>query len=115
LDLNPVRDERQVRLVGSSGSSIGDMQRMLELTESGAISPDRSVAAVSGLAGAPDGLRAVSEGRFPGKVVVYPHIVDLGLTPLSELQARLPKVHARLKDGRTWTGKAEQQLLREFL
>jgi threonine dehydrogenase-like Zn-dependent dehydrogenase len=115
LDLNPVRDERQVRLVGSSGSSIEDMQRMLELTESGAISPDGSVAAVSGLAGAPDGLRAVSEGRFPGKVVVYPHIVDLGLTPLSELKDRLPKVHALLKDGRTWTSRAEKQFLREFL
>jgi threonine dehydrogenase-like Zn-dependent dehydrogenase len=115
LDLNPVRDHHQVRFIGSSGSSIEDMQRMLDLTESGAISPERSVAAVAGLAGAPEGLRAVSEGRFPGKVVVYPHIVELGLTPLSELEQQLPAVYACLKDGRTWTNEAEDQFLRELL
>jgi threonine dehydrogenase-like Zn-dependent dehydrogenase len=115
LDLNPVRDDRQVRFIGSSGSSIEDMQRMLDLTESGDISPERSVVAVAGLAGAPDGLRAVSEGRFPGKVVVYPHIVELRLTPLSELKDRLPEVYARLKDSRTWTNAAEDQFLRELL
>ena len=115
LDLNGVRDGRQVRFVGSSGSRIVDMQRMIELAESGIISPARSVAAVAGLAGAQDGLRAVSEGRFPGKVVIYPHIVGLGLTPLPELKEKLPRVYARLEDGRSWTNEAEEQLLREFL
>jgi threonine dehydrogenase-like Zn-dependent dehydrogenase len=115
LDLNPVRNDRPVRFIGSSGSSIEDMRRMLALTERGAISPERSVTAVAGLAGASDGLRAVSEGRFPGKVVIYPRIVELGLTPLSELEQRFPAVYARLKDGRTWTNAAEEQFLRELL
>jgi D-arabinose 1-dehydrogenase-like Zn-dependent alcohol dehydrogenase len=115
LDLNPVRDQRQVRFVGSSGSSIEDMQRMLELAESGTISPNRSVAAIAGLAGTRDGLQAVSEGRFSGKVVVYPHLVGLGLTPLSEMVERLPDVHPQLEDGRTWTNAAEEQLLHELL
>lgn len=115
LDLNPVRDRRQVRFLGSSGSRIVDMQRMIELAESGIISPAGSVAAVAGLEGAQDGLRAVSEGRFPGKVVVYPHLVGLGLTPLPELRERLPRVYAKLQDGHTWTNAAEEELLRELL
>lgn len=115
LDLNGVRDGRQVRFVGSSGSSIEDMQRMIELAESGVISPAQSVAAVAGLAGAQEGLRAVSDGRFPGKIVIYPQIVGLGLTPLTELKEKLPRVYARLEDGHTWTKAAEEQLLREFL
>jgi D-arabinose 1-dehydrogenase-like Zn-dependent alcohol dehydrogenase len=115
LDLNAVRDGQQVRLVGSSGSRIVDMQRMIELAESGIISPARSVAAVAGLEGAQDGLRAVSEGRFSGKVVIYPHIVGLGLTPLTKLRETLPNVYAELEDGHTWTNAAEEQLLRELL
>jgi threonine dehydrogenase-like Zn-dependent dehydrogenase len=115
LDLNPVRDDRPVRFIGSSGSSIEDMRRMLDLTERGAISPERSVAAVAGLAGASDGLRAVSQGRFPGKVVIYPHIVELGLTPVADLEEGLPAVYACLKDGRTWTNAAEDQFLRGLL
>ncbi|MDH7484746.1 MAG: zinc-binding dehydrogenase [Anaerolineae bacterium] len=115
LDLNAVRNGRQVRFVGSSGSSIEDMQRMIELAESGIISPAQSVAAVAGLAGAQEGLRAVSEGRFPGKIVIYPQIVGLELTPLPELKEKLPKVYARLEGGHTWTNEAEAELLRELL
>jgi threonine dehydrogenase-like Zn-dependent dehydrogenase len=115
LDLGPIVDRRQVRYVGSSGSSIKHMTRMLELTEQGLLSTQRSVAAVTGLSGAPDGLRAVSQGTFPGKVVIYPHIGDLGLTPLSELKDKLPSVYAKLADGEVWTNAAEDELLRLLL
>lgn len=115
LDLNPIIDERQVRLIGSSGSTIRHMTRMLELAEQGLISTNRSVAAVAGLDGASDGIRAVSEGRFPGKVVVYPHIRGLGLTPLADLKERMPEVYARLEEGEVWTNAAEEQLLRQRL
>jgi hypothetical protein len=43
------------------------------------------------------GIYAVRDGRFPGKIVIYPHITDLPLTPLEELGAVLPTVAARLK------------------
>ncbi len=112
LDLNPIIDQRQVRLVGSSGSSLADMRRMLELTEQGWLSTNSSVAAVAGLDGFKDGLEAVAEGAFPGKVIVYPHIRDLGLTSLAELRDRLPTVFARLAQDGVWTKEAEQELLR---
>jgi threonine dehydrogenase-like Zn-dependent dehydrogenase len=115
LDLNAIIDRRQVRYVGSSGSSIKHMARMLELTEQGLLDTNRSVAAVAGLDGAPEGLRAVSQGTFPGKVVVYPHIRGLGLTPLVELKDTLPTVYAKLGEGEVWTVAAEAELLRLLL
>lgn len=115
LDLNPVIDGRQIRFVGSSGSSIADMRSMLVMVEQGVLSTDRSVAAISGLDGVYDGIYAVSQGTFPGKVVVYPHIVGLGLTPLPELRERRPEVYALLGPGEVWTVEAEQELLRHLL
>ena len=114
VDMNAIV-QRGVRLIGSSGSSIGDMQRMLGLTESGVISANRSVAAIGSLDAAPDGLRAVSEGRFSGKVVIFPQIRPLHLTPLPDLREILPSVHARLGDGLVWTADAEGELLRQML
>ncbi|MEZ4612249.1 MAG: hypothetical protein R2838_18715 [Caldilineaceae bacterium] len=70
------------------------------------------MAAVAGLEGVPDGLRAVADGRFAGKVVIYPHIKQLPLTPLEDLADVYPTVYAKLKDGQTWTNEAEEELLR---
>jgi len=106
---------RGVRFIGSSGSAIEDLRRMLALAESGAISPNRSVAAVAGMEGVLDGLRAVSEGRFPGKVVIFPQIVGLPLTPLSELHTLLPNVYAKLANGESWTKESEEELLASLL
>lgn len=115
LDLNLVRDRRQVRLIGSSGSTIDDMQRVLALTEQGRIATHHAVVAITGLDGVGDALRGVAEGRFPGKVVIYPHLTHLGLTLLEELRTRLPAVHARLQGGRLWTREAEEELLQALL
>jgi threonine dehydrogenase-like Zn-dependent dehydrogenase len=112
LDLNPVIDGRQIRFIGSSGSSIADMRSMLVLVEQGVLDTNRTVAAISGLDGVYNGIQAVSEGRFPGKVVIYPHIIGLGLTPLPDLRQRLPQVYARLGPGEAWTVEAEDELLR---
>jgi threonine dehydrogenase-like Zn-dependent dehydrogenase len=115
LDLNPVIDGRQIRFIGSSGSSIADMRSMLVLVEQGALDTNRTVAAIAGLDGVYDGIYAVSQGTFPGKVVVYPHITGLGLMPLSELRDRLPQVYAKLGPGEAWTVEAEEELLRMLL
>jgi threonine dehydrogenase-like Zn-dependent dehydrogenase len=110
IDLSDVA-VRNVRFIGSSGSRIADMQRVLDKVRHGQLTTRRSVAAISGMAGAKDGLRAVAEGRFAGKVVVFPQIRDLGLIPLPELKDVLPDVYARLEDGRYWTNEAEAELL----
>ncbi|RME42621.1 MAG: alcohol dehydrogenase [Chloroflexi bacterium] len=110
IDLSDVA-LRNVRFIGSSGSGIADMQRVLDRVRHGQLATRRSVAAISGMAGAKDGLRAVAEGRFAGKVVVFPQLRDLGLIPLPALKDVLPNVYARLEDGRYWTNEAEVELL----
>jgi len=114
LDLSDVY-LRGVRIIGHSGLTTEDMHRALRMVESGSLSPNRLVAAVGSLGAARDGLRALSDAVFPGKIVIYPHIQDLPLTPLADLEDRLPGVYAKLKDRREWTAEAEEELLREML
>ena len=59
----------------------------------------------------PAALAAMMENRFPGKIVIYPHLPDLPLLGLDELHAALPAVHAALGAGHTWTRAAEATLL----
>jgi threonine dehydrogenase-like Zn-dependent dehydrogenase len=107
---------RGVRFTGTSGSSIADLARMRDLTESKALSPNKSVAAVAGLEGVAEGLHAVAEGRFPGKVVIFPNLSKpLPLTTLPELKERLPSVYAKLAEDESWTVEAEAELLRLLL
>jgi len=106
---------RGVRLIGHSGSTIDDLREMIRLTELGALSPNRSVAAVGSLGAARHGLQALIDTVYPGKVVIYPQIRDMSITPLSELKDRLPTVYRRLRDGREWTVEAEAEFLRLML
>ena len=106
---------RGARYIGHTASSIEDLRFMLNLAESGTLSPNRSVAAVGSLGAAHDGLRAVKETTFPGKIVIFPHIKDMPLTALSQLEDVLPGVYAKLKEGREWTVEAEEEFLRIML
>ncbi|MBN1875280.1 MAG: alcohol dehydrogenase catalytic domain-containing protein [Anaerolineae bacterium] len=103
------------RIIGHSASTIDNMRFMLAQAEQGQLSPNRSVAAIGSLEAAYDGLQAVADTRYPGKIVIYPHIKPLPLTSLSELESVLPSVYNMLKDGREWTTEAEAELLREML
>ncbi len=106
---------RQTRVIGHSASSIDDLRFMLFQAETGTLSPNRSVAAIGSLDAARDGLKAVKDQIYPGKIVIYPHIKPLPLTALTDLKDVLPTVYARLKDGREWTNEAENELLRVML
>jgi hypothetical protein len=114
LDLSDVY-LKNVRYIGQSGSMIEDLRTMLNQSESGLLSPNRTVAAVGSLNAARDGLKAVQEAVFPGKVVIFPHIKDMPLTALPELKDKLPTVYAKLKDGHEWTVEAEEEFLRLML
>ncbi len=103
------------RIIGHSASSIDDMKLMLFQAETGVLSPNRSVAAVGSLTAAKEGLRAVQDTVYPGKVVIYPQIRDFPLTALPDLKDKLPSVYALLKDGREWTNEAEAEFLRQML
>ena len=106
---------KDARVIGHSASTIDDLRLMLNQAESGQLSPNRSVAAIGSLGAARDGLEAVQDTLFPGKVVLYPHIKEMPLTALPDLKDTLPTVYARLRDGREWTVEAEHEFLRLML
>jgi D-arabinose 1-dehydrogenase-like Zn-dependent alcohol dehydrogenase len=114
LDLSAVA-ARGARLIGSSGSLIGDLRHMLEVTEEGELDPNLSVVAIAGLSAAKEGLEGVIKSQFPGKVVIYPQVLSFPLTMLSDLKERLPGVYEQLGPNESWTVEAEAAFLREML
>jgi threonine dehydrogenase-like Zn-dependent dehydrogenase len=101
--------EKQLYLLGTSGSALDDMRFVLAKAESGELDTDLSVAAISGLGGAAEGIRSIERREIPGKVIVYPWCKSLELVTLDGLAARLPTVARRLHEGR-WNRKAEDAL-----
>lgn len=104
-----------VRYIGHSGSMMDDIRITLQQAEAGILSPIRAVAAIGSLSAFRDGLRAVQDAVFPGKVVIFPHIKEMPLTALPDLKDVLPTVYAKLRDGREWTPEAEEEFLRLML
>lgn len=102
------------QLTGTSGSRLSDQALVIQKTIAGALSPNRSVAAVGGIEAARDGLSAMMEGRFPGKIVIFPQISGLPLTGLTELKERYPEIGSRLGPGDAWTPEAEAALIEKF-
>ncbi len=103
--------EKRVFMFGTSGSVLRDMRVVLERVEKGRLDTNVSVDAISGMAGAADGIRAVENRTLAGKIVVFPELHEVGLVPLDRLGERFPTVAARLSGGR-WTKEAEEELLR---
>ncbi len=97
-------------LFGTSGSTLQDMKVVLKKVEEGSLDTNASVDAISGLAGAIDGIAAVENRTLAGKCIVYPDLPELGLTPLDELEEKMPNVAAKLNNG-IWTVEAEKELL----
>jgi threonine dehydrogenase-like Zn-dependent dehydrogenase len=98
----------QLYFIGTSGSVLEDMKQVLAKVVSRRLDTNLSVAAVGGLDGAIDGIRAVEKNLMPGKILIYPSCRGLKLTPLTELSGTVP-----LADGR-WTRRAEEALLNQF-
>jgi threonine dehydrogenase-like Zn-dependent dehydrogenase len=110
LDLSVVY-QKNIRFIGHTASTIDDLRQMLDQAETGRLSPNRSVKAIGSLEAAKDGLKAVEEAIFPGKVVIFPQIKNFPLTPLPDLKGKLPTVYAKLKEGQEWTVEAEAEFL----
>jgi threonine dehydrogenase-like Zn-dependent dehydrogenase len=112
LDLNTYVT-KQAYFIGTSGSTLEDMRIVLKKVTERSLDTNLSVAAISGLDGAIDGIRAVEKQLIAGKILVYPMCRGLKLTPLTELAGVLPDVAAKLKDG-VWTKEAEEALLKSY-
>ena len=102
---------RGVKIIGSSGSRISDLRRILEMVEAGELNTDLSVAAIGGLNCARAGLEAVRDGKYPGKTVIYPHIPELPLMGLEEAAQNLPELREALGPRLAWSKEAEAALL----
>jgi hypothetical protein len=110
IDLDMVIEKR-IFMFGTSGSVLRDMRVVLERVESGRLDTNVSVDAISGMAGAVEGIRAVENRALAGKIIVFPQLHDVGLIRLDGLGENFPTVAAKLRDGR-WTREAEEELMR---
>jgi D-arabinose 1-dehydrogenase-like Zn-dependent alcohol dehydrogenase len=110
IDLSRVYLEG-TRVIGHTASSIDDLKLMLFQAEEGLLAPNRSVAAIGSLEAASDGLQALQNAVYPGKVVIYPHIKPMSITAVPALKDVLPSVYAKLENGRDWTVEAENEFL----
>lgn len=99
---------------GTSGLTIDDQALVLQRAREGALSPERSVAAIGGMNAARQALQATMEGSYPGKIVIFPQIEELPLMGLDELHEKLPEVAAKLGPGNVWTKDAEEALFDYF-
>ena len=102
--------EKRLYFIGTSGSTLDDMKRILSNVESHRLDTNVSVAAIAGLEGALDGIRAVENRTIAGKIMVYPACKGLELIQLDQLHKQWPAVAACLKDC-LWTTEAEKKLL----
>ena len=100
---------------GTSGSRIADQALVVRKTLAGQLSPGHALGAVGGMEATADGLRALMEGRFAGKIVIFPQLENLPLTDIADLAASDPELGAALGEGGTWTTDAEAVLFAHHL
>ena len=96
---------------GTSGSSIADQALVLDKAVEGTLSPDLNLAAVGGIDAGRDGMQAVLEGRFAGKVVIFPQVRGVPLLSLGELAEQYPSIGEALGERGQWTPEAERLLI----
>ncbi len=103
-----------MQMTGSAGSTIHDQAAVLERVAAGHLSTANAVAAIGGLDAARDGMQGLMEGRFPGKMVIYPQAAAFPLTALADLKGIVPAVHDLLDSQGQWTRAAEAEFLRRY-
>lgn len=113
LDLSDVY-LHNAQFTGTSGLTIDDQRGVMERALAGSLSPGRAVAAIGGMNSAKDGIVAMMESRFPGKILIFPQVPDFPLTGLDELADGYPDMADLLGAGYTWTKAAERVLLERY-
>lgn len=102
------------QLTGSAGSTIHDQASVLNKVYQGQLSTAAAVAAIGGIDAARDGMQGLMDGRFPGKMVIYPQVEAFPLTALADLKSRAPRVYNLLGPRGGWTKEAETEFLRAY-
>ncbi len=102
------------QFTGTSGLTMDDQTLVLDQVSAGTLSPGRSVGAICGMKDAKKGIRAVIEGSYSGKIIVFPQFHDLPLLGLDELREKLPEVGEKLDSNNMWTMAAEEALFEKY-
>jgi threonine dehydrogenase-like Zn-dependent dehydrogenase len=102
------------QFTGTSGSALADQVLIINAAQDGFLAPAKSVAAIGGMEAAYEGICALMEGRFPGKIVIYPQLSGLPLVGLPELKNKTPLVANYLDEDGGWTREAESALIELF-
>ncbi len=102
------------QITGSAGSTIHDQAAVLKKVHLGQLSTSAAVAAIGGIDAARDGMQGLMDGRFPGKMVIYPQVESFPLTALPDLRRGAPKVYDLLGPRGAWTREAEAEFLRTY-
>jgi D-arabinose 1-dehydrogenase-like Zn-dependent alcohol dehydrogenase len=100
------------QITGSAGSTIHDQASVLSKVHAGHLSTASAVAAIGGIDAARDGMQGLMDGRFPGKMVIYPQVEGFPLTALADLKTAAPEVYGLLGPRGVWTREAEAAFLR---
>lgn len=99
---------------GTSGSTLGDQALVLDKTAQGSLSPDLNLAAVGGIEAGRDGVQAMLDGRFAGKIVIFPQVSGMPLLGLDELSEGYPEIGSALGPQGQWTPEAERRLIEAY-
>lgn len=99
---------------GTSGLTLDDQRQVLSQASQGSLSPGRSVGAIGGMNVAKEGIQAVIEGKFAGKIVIFPQIENLPLIGLDDLHEIHPEIAEKLEPGNMWTAEAEEALFEKY-
>lgn len=110
-----IAGERQIRFIGHSGSGLDDQKAVVDRCLASQLDTNLSVAAIGGLMVIPDGIRAMKDSIYPGKIVIFPQFSDLPLTGLTELGEILPDVAKLLGANDTWNEATEAALFESQL
>lgn len=102
------------QITGSAGATIHDQASILGKVHMGQLSTAAAVAAIGGIDAARDGMLGLMEGRFPGKMVIYPQVESFPLTALIDLKSAARRVYDLLGPRGAWSREAEAEFLRTY-
>ena len=114
INTDKITDISKVRILGHSGSGLKDQINIIEKFKAGELEPRRAAVAVGGFVQFIDGVNAMKESKFPGKIIIYPFVHDFPLTGVKDFANVAPEVYKLMEDGKYWTKAAEDKFLEQF-
>ena len=99
---------------GTSGLTLNDQFQVMDQASKGSLNPGRSVGAIGGMNVAKEGIQAMIDGRYAGKIIIFPQFLDLPLIGLDDLHEIHPDIAEKLEPGNMWTDEAEEALFEKY-